>query len=360
MNTRFALLFSALALGLPGTGCRPAEETEEAASPPEVAVTVAPVIRTNLRATVIAYGVVAPAPAQAGKPGGGAQLAAAVASVVREVPVAEGQRVKAGDLIVRLDDRPARAAVDKARHALGYARQVMARQEKLKAVDGTSEKAIQAAQQQLAAAQADLGAACAALAWVQLTAPLDGVVTRLRAQPGQAVEVGTVVAEIVDLDRLVANVAIPAAEAAAVKPGQRARIVSADQPELVRTGEVQFVSPTVDPATGQTLARLRLEPGVGWRPGQFVSARIVVEERAGRLAVPREAVYTDHEGRSTLVVVGQNIAHTRPVKTGLREGNWVEIEGEGLREGVVVVTLGSYALPDGARVIIKKGEEKTD
>ncbi|MCX7826832.1 MAG: efflux RND transporter periplasmic adaptor subunit [Verrucomicrobiae bacterium] len=271
----------------------PAEhEAAEEKIATEVAVQVAKVARVTLRARVDTYGTVEPEPAGGGKPAGAASLSAPAAGIVMAVPVKEGESVKAGAVIVRLDDRIALAQVEKARHALVFAEQQMARQNRLKAGEGTSEKAIQEAAQQLAAARAELAAAQAQLALVQLASPLDGIVARIHVQPGQTVEPNTVVAEIVDPGRLVITAHVPAAEAPTVRPGQPAELIADRNSNNVARGVVLFVSPQVDAKTATTLVRVAAPANAGLRPGQFVQVRIITEERAGRLAVPREAVYT--------------------------------------------------------------------
>lgn len=340
----FALLASAL---LSGCGARP-EEEEPALT--EVAVEVGKVARVTLRARVDAYGTVEPEPAGDGKPAGAARLSAPAAGIVMAVPVKEGDRVEAGSLVVKLDDRVALALVEKARHAAQFAEQQLARQNKLKTVEGTSEKLIQEAAQQLAAAQSELASAEAQLALVQLTTPLAGIVARINVLPGQTVEPSTVVAEVIDPARLVATVNVPAAEAALLKAGQPAELVAERDAKAVTQGKVLYVSPQVDAKTATVLVRLSVPPEAGLRCGQFVHVRVITEERVGKLAVPREAVYTDHDGLSTLSIVEGNIAKQKTVTVGLRDGGLVEVDGDGVTEGATVVTLGSYALPRETKV----------
>ena len=318
----------------------------------EVSVQVAKVARVTLRARVDAYGTVEPEPAGGGKPAGAASLSAPAAGIVMAVPVKEGERVKAGSVIVKLDDRIALAQLEKAKHALAFAEQQMARQNKLKAGEGTSEKLMQEAAQQLAVAKTELAIAQGQLALVQLASPLAGIVARINVQPGQTVEPNTVVAEIVDPGRLVVTANVPAAEAATLKPGQAAELFANRASGSAARGTVLFVSPQVDAKTATTLVRVAVAADTGLRPGQFVQVRIVTEERAGKLAVPREAVYTDHDGQSTLSIVEGDVAKQKTVKTGLRDGDLMEVEGEGVREGATVVTLGSYALPKETKVRI--------
>ncbi len=352
MNTRLILsgLLALLTSGLlAGCGARP-EEEEKAST--EVAVQVGKVTRVTLRARVDAYGTVEGEPAGGGKPAGAARLSAPAAAIVMAVPVKEGERVEAGSVVVKLDDRVALAQVEKARHAFQFAEQQMARQTKLKAVEGTSEKLIQEAGQQLAAAQSELATAQAQLAFVQLTSPLAGIVVRINVQPGQTVEPNTVVAEVIDPTRLVATVNVPAAEAASLKAGQSAELLLERSANVAAQGKVLYVSPQVDAKTATVLVRVSVPPTSGLRAGQFVHVRVITEERADKLAVPREAVYTDHDGNSTLSTVAGDTAKQRAVKVGLRDGNLVEVEGEGVTEGATVVTLGSYALPQETKVRI--------
>ena len=337
------LLASLAAVGaVSWMGCKPATQDEEAKVTPEVVVQVAKVTRTTLRAHVESYGSVEPAPAGGDKPGGAARLMAPVAGVMMTVSAKEGEHVEAGTIIAKLDDRAAQAQ-------LRLAEQHMERQIKLKATGGTSEKAVQEAEQQLAAAKAQL-------ALVQLSSPLAGTVARINVQLGQAVDLNTVVAEIVDLNHLVFSATIPAHEAAAVKIGQNAEIVADNAGNLITTGSVGFVSPTVDAKTGTVLVRVNVAKDSGLRPGQFARVRIVTVERADRLAVPLESMVTDVEGHSIIALVDGDKATQKPVKGGVRDGGLVEIDGEGVKEGDTVVTVGAYGLPKESKVRVVKPE----
>ena len=332
----FAILAAVGALSL--TGCKPTGTEEEPKVVTEVAVQVAKVTRTTLRAHVETYGTVEPEPAGGGKPAGAARLAAPVAGVVMAVPAKEGERVEAGAVIVKLDDRLALAS-------LALAEQQFERQKKLRTVEGTSEKMFQEAAQQLAAARAQL-------ALVQLTTPLAGVVARINVQPGQAVDMNTVVAEIVDPTRLVVTANVPAEEAMLLQTGQPAGFFIGNAEKPAASGKVAFVSPQVDPKTGSTLVRLTVAADAGLRPGQLIRTRIVSAEHTGRLAVPVESVVTDVEGHSVIAVVTGDMATQKPVKVGVRDGGLVEVEGEGLKEGDMVVTVGAYGLTKETKVKI--------
>ncbi len=335
-RSAFATLAVVGAVGL--TGCNPAGTAEEPATVTEVAVHIAQVKRATLHTYVEAYGSVEPEPAGGGQPAGRARLAAPVAGVILAVPAQEGEHVEAGAVVVRLDDRLALAN-------LAFAEQQFDRQKKLLALEGASEKTFQEASQQVAAARAQL-------AFVQLTTPISGIVARIDVQPGQVVDMNTVVAEIVDLARLIVTVNIPTEEAATLKTGQPAEFFSNGNEDSPSTGKVYFISPQIDPKTGTTLVRLTIAANTGFRPGQLVRARIVSEERADRLVVPVASVVTDVEGHSIIAVVSGDTATQQPVTIGVRDAGLVEVEGEGLKDGDTVVTVGAYGLPEQTKVKI--------
>src|SRR5205814_9780315 len=122
------------------------EEKEEKITT-EVAVEVGKLVRTNLHAYVMAYGIVEPEPAHGGKGAASARLASAAPGIVGEVTCSEGQRVEKGMPLFRLDSRPVDVAIE-------YTGQTVERQKKLLAAGGTSQRALQEAEQQLASAQA--------------------------------------------------------------------------------------------------------------------------------------------------------------------------------------------------------------
>ena len=329
-----------------------------------VAVSVARVIKTTLRATVTGYGTVEAAPLSAGaqaQPAGSARLAAGVSGIVANVTRAEGDRVQAGDVIVQLDSRAADAAVSRATAAVTAAEQARERQTRLQAADATSQRAMLDADERLAAARAELAAAELTRSQLVLRAPIAGVVTSLQTSPGEWLEAGKVAAEIVNPDRLVLAAQIPLADAAALKIGQTANLFArldggAGEDKPLATGVLEFISPRVTAGANSVLVRVALPAGTATTPamqaGRFLGVRIVTETRTDRLAVPIESVFTDGEGRSTLSIVVDGVAHRKTVKTGLRDGALVEVEGEGVTENAVVVTVGSYALPETTKVRI--------
>ena len=334
-------------------------ESTPADPPPEVTVTVAPVALTTLHGYVTGWGKVDPESATRGNPPASAALAAPVAGLVTAILCTEGERVRQGTTLFRLDSRIADVAVERAKQAVRFAEGLVERQEQLGPGQATSQKAYQEAKQQLTAAQSELNTAEVQRRLLDVTAPIDGTVVRINAKLGDAIDPSTVLAEIIDLNRLVVNAAIRSVDARQVKPGQRIELspgaspgvasASAGPPRITAT--IDYIASQVDSATDTVLVRARVPVTSGLRPGQFVNVSIAVDERPNRLAVPVESVVQGADGPEIALVQGDTAVRTR-VTTGLREGGLVEVDGEGVREGTSVVVQGAYGLPPRAKVKI--------
>jgi membrane fusion protein (multidrug efflux system) len=287
-----------------------------------------------LRGYVTAYGTVEPEP-PGERPAASARVASSVPGVVAAVKCVEGERVEKGAVLFQLDSRAADVTVESAR-------QNFERQQKLMQVDGTSQKALQEAGQQLAAARTQQ-----ALLVVQ--SPLSGTVTRANVKPGEAVDLNTVLAEVIDLDRLVVSASVPSAELTALKAGQLAEVLD-DKSASPVIGPLTYIGAQVDAKTGTAPVRVALAGNSGLRPGQFVTLRIVSGERKDCLAVPLESVVKDSEGDTVIALVQNDTAVQKRVKAGLRDGGLVEIEAEGLQADMQVVAEGAYGLPKETKV----------
>jgi RND family efflux transporter MFP subunit len=303
---------------------RPVKEAGEEKKPEaEVPVHTGAITRANLRRTVTAYGMVEP------EPMAGARVAPPVAGVVAVVKCAEGQKVAKGDVLFQLDSRAADVTAD-------FAVKTLDRQKRLMTIDGTSAKTLQDAEQALATAKTQQ-------ALLTIQAPIAGVVTRINAKAGEAADLTTVLAELVDTDRLVASANVPGADLADVKPGMAAEVSLADATNAVSTTLV-YASAHVDPKTGAGLVRAGLGADAGFRPGQFIKVIITTGEHKDALVVPADAVAKDTTGAWFIAVVDGGKAMLKPVKIGFRDGDWVEIDGESLDAGQAIVTEGAYGI----------------
>ena len=350
-------LVSGLCLSM---ACRNAPDAEPAVeAAPDVSVTVAPVVRTTLRAFVSAWGTVEPTPAMNGEPAASARVASPVAGLVSDVLVGEGQRVSKDALMFRLDSRTVDVAIDRAKQAVRVAEQLVQRQERLVPGQATSQRAYDDAQAQLASARIKLSTAELQRRLLDVTAPIAGTVVKLNTRKGDAIDSATVLAELVDMNRLVASISVRSLDLPHVKRGQRVEIAPAPGPSatpttapanIVAATVVEYIGTEVNPANDSVVIRARIPASAGVRPGQFVTARIVTDERT-RLAVPVESVVQGEAGPEVAVVDGTDAVRRR-VTAGLRDGGVVEVEGDGIREGASVVVRGAYGLPPRSKITV--------
>ncbi|HXX93957.1 MAG TPA: efflux RND transporter periplasmic adaptor subunit [Planctomycetota bacterium] len=277
--------------------------------------------------------------------------------------------------------------VDRARRAVEFSQKKNGRLVKLVADELASEKTLQEAELELVSARNDLAVAEKQLlllkaspapeevaeaqakvieaekaliavrvqrSLLRIRSPLAGTVIRVRVNPGEAVDLTTVLADVVDLDRLCVDGTIPAVEARGISTGMEAEIRSGDDGLAVPAlkGVVEFVSPELDRKTDTGLVRVSL-PKKGAGPiGQVVRLRIVAEVHPNRLVVPRESVVTTPEGKTVVVGFLGEKAVQKEVKVGFKEGDLVEVEGEDIEEGNPIVVQGAYGIPEESKVQI--------
>lgn len=325
------------------------EETED--YPTEVAVHTGTITRATLHRYVSAYGLIEPEPPLKQKPSASSKIAAPVMGIIAQVYCQEGQAVQKGDILFELDTRAADALVDKAKVSVAFAQKNFARKQQLKATDNISPRLYDDAEQLLQTAQKDLVNAQTQRALLRITAPLSGTIAAIHFKVGEAINSNAVLADLIDLDRLDMAFRIPSQEALWLNLGQAVEVTAGNNEPVEETplARVSFISPQIDPLTDTVMMRATFDKKSALRPGQWVTGKILVEERPDRLVVPIESVVTLNES-TTIAVVNGDRAQQKPIQAGLRDGHFIEISGAGLKEGVTVVTQGAYGLPSETRI----------
>lgn len=182
---------------------------------------------------------------------------------------------------------------------------------------------------------------------MSLVSPIDGIVVERDATLGQIVDPSQTLFVVMDLRRVWILVEVYEQDLGEVREGLKATVQIAAAPGREFSGTVENVGAVVDPKTRTAKVRVALDnPGV-LRPGMFASVRLEgtsskKEERHGLFA-PAAAVQRMGAERVVFVARGENVFEPREVKVSREAGEWVEIE-EGVSEGDVVVTSGSFAL----------------
>jgi membrane fusion protein (multidrug efflux system) len=336
----------------------PADPPSEA-QPAEVTVKLGKIEHASLCAYVTGFGTVEPQPATNGQQPASAKVATPVAGLLAESHTFEGAVVQRGATLFQLDSRVADVQVEKSRQAVEFADVAFERQKRLLSVDGTSKKLYQEAEQQLQAARYELANATAQRALLTIKAPIAGTVIRVAAKPGDAVDPSAALAEIVDLKRLVVTAKIRTTDVNSLRlrqsvelsPGRPEAPEQAGNVPLRVRASISYIGDQVDPSSDTVIVRAALPSNSGLRPGQFVTLRVLVSEHPNSLAVPQDSVISDPgRGDAWVMVVDNGTAFRHSVKTGIKDKGLVEIQGDGLHEGTVIVATGAYGLVDRTRV----------
>lgn len=278
------------------------------------------------------------------------QVVAKTSGVALEVLVEEGQTVRAGQTLVRLDPDRARLSVAQAEAQMHKLENNYRRAQQLVTQQMISANDVDQIKFDLENARALHRMAVLELSYTNVTAPISGVLASRSIKPGNFVQINTPIFRIVDDSRLEATLNVPERELATLKAGQPVSMVADALPGQSFTGVVDRIAPVVDSGSGTFRVISTFEGGDLLQPGMFGRIRIDYDKRADALVVPRSALLDD-EGEPAVFQVREGKAVRVPVKLGYMDGEWVEVR-EGLKVGDSVVTAGKIALRDGTPVTV--------
>ena len=295
---------------------------------------------------VRAIGTVAP------RPGRFAELAAPAPSRVARIRVAAGERVAEGDTLVELERAPFDAAAQSAEAALASAEHAYARALRLVKAGILPQKDADQATADLAQARVAAVTAHRAQELATLRAPLAGVVTRISAVLGAAVDASQPLVAVADPRALDALFNVSPAAAALIHVGDSVGVTAGEgeQGDSLGAGRVTSVGAGVDSVSRAVFVRAAIaHPARPLRIGESLFGRIVTGVHLQAVVVPVGALVPAGDGYQVFVVDSTAVAHGRPVTVGERSESLVEIV-QGLAAGETVVTTGAYGVEDGARI----------
>jgi RND family efflux transporter MFP subunit len=348
MNAAVSLVAAALAL----TACR-AERQASAAADTLASEQTVGAVGTAVAATqpfpqiVSAIGTVTPRPAHF------AELSAPAPTRVAHIFVTPGQRVAEGDSLVEFERAPFDAAARSAETALANSERAYARAVRLVEAGILPQKDRDQAAADLAQAQVAAVTARRAQQLATLRAPLTGVVTRMTAVLGAAVDANQPLVEVTDVSALDAVFNVSPAQTAQIHNGDSVRLTAGEGEggEVVGQGSVTAVGAAVDSSSRAVAVRARIgRPARPLRIGESVFGRMVTAVHARAVTVPVAALVPSGDGFQVFVVDSGGIAHVRAVTVGARSESLAEILA-GLTAGETVVTTGAYGIADGAKVV---------
>jgi RND family efflux transporter MFP subunit len=353
------LVAGALALTLTGCSHPSVEEVDTSATVP---VSVETAKMEPIQSTIGVTGVVTPAP------GADWQITAPEAARIAEMPKAEGDSVKVGDLLVRFDipsmaaDLAAKkAAVSQADARLNLAKGEVGRLAPLVDQGVAAQRDLDAAKREQSDAEADVqqaqggvDAATALNARAIVHATFPGVVAKRFHNPGDLVDASASdpVLRVINPTQLQVVAEVPVAYLPSVAPGRPAEVTSPGsediEPITVLTRPAQ-----VDPTSATADVRLAFKKPTALAAGTTVQVRLITGHHDQALVIPSAAVVKDDDDTFVMVVTSDNKAHKHKIVLGLTTETMVEVTS-GLTAGDQVVVRGQDGLPDGAAVTVVK------
>ena len=332
-----------LAVALLG-GCAKGEGDAQAKDadkgPDAIPVEVAKVARRPISAS---YSGTAPLEARAES-----QVVAKTSGVALQVLAQEGQAVRAGQVLVRIDRaRPALQAAQ----AEAQVRKLEAnysRARTLAAQKMVSANDLDQLKYDLENARAVWNMARLELSYTDVVAPISGTIASRSIKPGNFVQINTPIFRIVDNSRLEATLNVPERDLETLKAGLPVSLQVDALPGKAFAGKVDRIAPVVDAGSGTFRVVCAFEGGGLLQPGMFGRIRIDYDQRADALVIPRTALLDDEDDPAVFVARGGKAARVS-VKLGYMDGEWAEVLA-GLKPGDQVVTAGKVALREGSAV----------
>jgi len=311
------------------------------------------------------------------------EVRARVSGILLERRYDEGARVKAGDVLFRLDPDPFRAQVAQAQAALAVqeASLSQARRQRdqilplfernLASVRDRDNAltAFESAEAAVAAARAALRTAELELSYTDVRAPISGLTSREVRSEGSLVTAGddsSLLTYIVQADRLYAEIAVTDSDAELVRAALASdhggqvgvSIADAQGRAIAAMGTIEFVSPRIDDATGTVAIRAVLDNPDGIVPGRIVRARVEGVSIANSLVIPKRAVMHGAQGAYVWTVEAGGQPVPTPVELGALAGNDVVVTA-GLTAGARVIVDGVLKVRPGSPVNAVKIAEST-
>ncbi|MDA2923145.1 efflux RND transporter periplasmic adaptor subunit [Acidobacteria bacterium AH-259-L09] len=311
--------------------------------------------------------------------------------IAKEVLVEEGDHVRKGQLLSRLDDTEPRIRLQSARQKLAQAKlqletsrirnekaqvqvkntgEELDRYQRLYKEKLVSEREVAQIKYKLDELEHDLRVSSSEsrelvhkveeleaeieqsqleISRTRIEAPYSGYITKRTVDLGQTVKNGDELFKLGDFSPLLTEVFLSEREASQVSPGQSVTVISGVDESQSIQGHVARVSPIVDQSTGTVKVTVELKNARGpFKPGAFVQVDIQSDTRRGSVLVPKRAV-VEEDNRRFVFVVEKDKARRVPIELGYESNAEVEIR-QGISPGEAVVVAGHGALKDGSMV----------
>ncbi len=328
------------------------ESKRKLAGNPVASVKVVAAQKGTITQILIVYGSVIPAP------GSTQIISVPFESQVRRILVDRGQKVSRGDVLLEIaPSLNASLQIEQARTTYEAMKQNLQHMQELYNLRLATNTQLLQAQQALSQAQLNLeNMKKQGIGGKRdLRSESDGIVQKILVREGAVVPPGNPLAEIIAKNSLEVRLGVELEDVPSVRVNQNISLASLNASAAhVFTSRIRKVSQSVNPTTRLIDVYVPLQPSAGFLPGEAVKGTLTVGSSRG-LIVPRSAILPEGD-HYVLFIVKNDQAVKRVVRLGLNNDKEVEIIGEGLLPGDLVVVLGDYELKDGMSVTVKDAQ----
>lgn len=344
VSLRRAVICGFLVLSVSLIGCKKKDTADaEAEKKPEAV----PVEVVNVRMDSISANFSGTAPLEAR---GEAQVVAKTSGVAQQVLAEEGQSVRAGQTLVRLDSARQRLQVEQSQAQVEKLTRDFARAQALAAEKLIATADLDRIRFELENARAQNKMARLELSYCNVTAPISGIIAARSIKTGNFVQISSPIFRIVSSAELEAVLNVPEAEKTKLKIGLPVKMTVDALPDRTFEGRVSRIAPVVDSGSGTFRVVTSFAGGTGLQAGMFGRLQISFDEHAQAMLIPRTALL-EGEQNTAVFVVRDGKAQRVAITTGYTDGSMIEVKS-GLTPADRVITAGKAAVREGLAVTI--------
>ncbi len=264
----------------------------------------------------------------------------------------EGDKVRKGELIVRVDARLLKAALDRAEAAFSLSESLLKRRKELHGRNIINQEELDRSLTEYSLAEGALRQARIEYEKSFVKAPADGLINYVYADEGEFIDRGKPLVHLVNIDRVKININVPELDVSHISKGQDALITIDAFPGKTIRGSFDFIAFKADPATKTFLVRAIIEnPDHRIRPGMIARVALIRRVAEDALSVPMFSIV--ERGGDRLIFVEENgVARARTISIGIIEQDRVQIT-RGLSQGDRLIVAGQSEVEDGTRVLVQ-------
>ena len=271
-------------------------------------------------------------------------------------PYKLGDRVKKGQLIIRLEDKEYEngIAIESKKLSLEIAEQEQSKQTALYEKGGVTLSEMRNTEVRVTNARYDLENAALSLQKMEVRAPFDGVIVTLpHYTPQSRVTQGSEMVGLMAYSRMYMEINLPESAIEYVQSNQPVHITHYTLPDDTIKGEISELSPAISTETRTFNGKVLIDNNqLKLRPGMFVKADIVVNRADSAIIIPKEVVFS-RRNRKYVYIVERNTAILRDIQTGLEDEINMEFT-QGLNENDNLIIRGYETLRENSRVKVLK------